>query len=492
MITNEDKSLFFEYQSDWNRFAKEILGVRLDRKQRKILSAIQENKRVSVRSGHARGKDYLAAVASLCFLYLNYPSKVISTAPTGRQVTSIMMAEIGKMHQNAKVMLGGEVLASKIKFEGNPDWVLEGFKASDKNTEAWTGFHSPSLMVVATEASGLAQENFDAIEGLLTGGNSKLVLIFNPNQAMGESYRSTRDKSYVKFCLSCLDAPNVRAKKSLIPGQVDYEWVVDKIDRWTTKITKDQFDSSKYDFKFNGELYRPNDLFRIKVLGQYPSESSDQLIPIAWIEAAFARHEKIESFDDDFVIGVDIAGMGRDETVFTYKHGNAIKKVDSFSRQDHMETAGRIKNIIKDGGTANIDTIGEGSGLYSRLIEMGVSNAVSAKFSYKAEDDNGNKLNDFSGELTFANMRAYCFWAIRDALNPQNGINLAIPFDEMLSQELTETKFKYRSDGSIIVEPKEDIKKRLKRSPDRADSLALTFYPTPADEEYGGFGTIRD
>ena len=113
MITDNEKDQIFEYKTDWNRFAKEFLGVRLDRQQREILKAIQNNKRVSVRSGHARGKDYLAAVASLCFLYLNYPSKVISTAPTGRQVTSIMMAEIGKMHNNATRKLGGEVLEAR-------------------------------------------------------------------------------------------------------------------------------------------------------------------------------------------------------------------------------------------------------------------------------------------------------------------------------------------------------------------------------------------
>ena len=353
--------------------------------------------------------------------------------------------------------------------------------------------HSPNLMVVATEASGLAQETFDAIEGLLTG-NSKLLLIFNPNQATGESYRSTRDKNYKKFCLNCLNAINVRAKKMLIPGQVDYEWVADKVDRWSQEITQEEFDKTKYDFKFNGRLYRPNDLFRIKVLGQYPTESSDQLIPIAWLEEAFKRHEKIKKFEGDYILGVDVAGMGRDETIFVHKYDNAVKNIEAFSKQDHMATVGKIKVILNNGGIANIDTIGEGSGLYSRLNELKVDGIVSAKFSHKAEDRFGKKLKDFGGELTFANMRAFCYWAIRDSLNPENGIDLALPYDEILSQELTETKFKYRSDGAIIIESKEDIKKRLKRSPDRADGLALTFYPNRNKrvKEFGGSSEARD
>src|SRR4030067_3468456 len=106
-ISDKDITLFNSYKSDWNKFAREILGVRLDREQRKILSVVQDNKKISVRSGHARGKDYIAAVASLCFLNLNYPSKVINTAPTGRQVVSIMMSEISKIYRNAKFPLGG-------------------------------------------------------------------------------------------------------------------------------------------------------------------------------------------------------------------------------------------------------------------------------------------------------------------------------------------------------------------------------------------------
>jgi len=201
----------------------------LDRRQRRILEAIQISRRVSVRSGHAVGKDYVAAVASLCFLYLNGPSKVINTAPTDRQVINVMMSEIGRIYKNAKVNLGGDLWTHKITFK-EPDWFLLGFKTKDKKPEDWTGFHSPNLMVVITEASGIDQVTFDAIEGILTG-NSRLVLIFNPNRTSGEAYQSTRSPLYKKFKLNCLNAVNVRDKKILIPGQVDYEWIDEKINK---------------------------------------------------------------------------------------------------------------------------------------------------------------------------------------------------------------------------------------------------------------------
>ncbi|MCK4446969.1 MAG: hypothetical protein KAW56_07800, partial [Candidatus Marinimicrobia bacterium] len=152
MNQNEIK-LLNSYEDDWNKFAKEGLGVRLDRKQREILESMQINRRTSVRSGHAAGKDYVAAVGSLCFLYLNIPSKVINTAPTDRQVINIMMSEIGKIYRNSKINLGGDLWTHKITFSEDSDWFLLGFKTKDKKPEDWTGFHSPNLMVVVTEAS---------------------------------------------------------------------------------------------------------------------------------------------------------------------------------------------------------------------------------------------------------------------------------------------------------------------------------------------------
>lgn len=74
-------------------------------------------------------------------------------------------------------------------------------------------------------------------------------------------------------------------------------------------------------------------------------------------------------------------------------------------------------------------------------------------------------------------MRAYLFWCVRDWLNPKNGYNAALPPDDGLAEEATEIHWKFQSDGRIIIEPKEDIKKRLKRSPDKFDALANTFYP---------------
>ena len=78
-------------------------------------------------------------------------------------------------------------------------------------------------------------------------------------------------------------------------------------------------------------------------------------------------------------------------------------------------------------------------------------------------------------------MTAYHAWAVRDWLNPKNGYMAALPPDDMLAEELSEVHWSFQSNGNIIIEPKDDIKKRLKRSPDRMDALLNTFYPYDYD-----------
>ena len=491
-ITEKDVELLHQYQADWNKWIREILGIRLLRDQRNVVEAVQQSPKTSVRSGNSIGKDYVAAAISLAFLYLYSPSKVINTAPTGRQVTNIMMAEISRMYRNSKIPLGGVLLNESIRFLESEHYLL-GFKAGDtayRKTESWQGFHSPNILVVVTEASGIEQSTYESIESILTG-NSRLLIVFNPNRTVGEAYKSTKSPRYKKFRFSGLNSPNVRAKKTLIPGVVDYEWVKDKVENaaWCTPATEEEAKADAYSFKWEGKWYIPGDLFLVKVMGEFPRASEGALIPLEWIELAnqrWRRNKPKEFKPAKLRLGVDIAGQGRDATVFLSRYDNYVKDIIIHAKSgetEHMVNTGRIKNMVANGGFALIDTIGEGSGTYSRLKELEIENVRSAKFSNKAKDVNDYDLTDFSGERTFLNMRAYCYWAIRDNLDPAQGGSLALPPDDMLTEELTEIKYTVRSDGKIQIEKKDDIKDRLGRSPDKADGLALSYFSLPTYPE---------
>lgn len=487
------------YAQDYNAFAADILGVDLDSDQKAILHSVQCNRRTIVKSGHARGKDYIAAVASLCFLYNNYPCKIISTAPTGRQVRNIMLAEAKRIWSNANERLAkqgkrldGEFFVDSLRLDN--DWFMLGFKAPDQEIEAWTGFHSENIGVFVTEASGVHDIAFQGIEGLLTG-NSRLYLCLNPNRCQGEAYRAFASDLYEKFTLDCMNAPNVLARETLYPGQVDWMWVDEKVHKqgWTTPIAAEQARLDDGDFLWEGKWYRPSDLFRVKVRGMWPQESEDQLVPLAWIEAAQQRWlewtaagQKVP--DDPIRLGVDVAGMGADMTVFCIRRGDCIPEMKAYTKSDHMGTAGQVKAMLDahPDAKAFVDTIGEGAGVHSRLKEQKVA-SVSVKFSQGVKG-----LKDMTGERQFANMRAYCYWAVRDALDPKLGGKLMLPPNDELSQDLTEPNWTTNSSGKILLEPKDSIKARLSRSPDFGDALALTYYPrnvsAPRNMDMGGFG----
>jgi len=495
-LTWEEVKAIKYLTSDWNRLARDGFGVELTTEKQEILHLIQHNRKISLRSGHAWGKDYMAALSANCYLYSHYPAIVICTAPTHRQAISINMAEISSIHRNSKIPLTGEVLTNIIKFpyKGNknkPDTkhYLMAFKAGDKSIESWTGFHSPNLFLIMTEASGIEDAVDEATEGILTGVDPKKLILFNPNNNSGFAYKSVASKFYVSRKLSCLDAANVVNKNNDIPGQVDYPWVKEHVEMWCRQIEKDEVSEAKCDFEFDGKWWRPNNLARVKILGEFPEEDESQVIPMRWVELANERWlEGIGKFDRDakgcapLSLGVDVAGMGRDKTVPTFRYGSFVEKIEEWDlpvddpAKIHMAIAGKIKQTLRSGDKDFVDSLGEGAGVHARLLEMEVD-SVSVKFSESAKG-----YTDLTGERTFANMRSLCIWAVRDALDPKLEGALALPPDAELMQELCETRVKnLRSDGSIVLEPKDEIKKRIGRSPDKSDSLAISFYPGDTD-----------
>ncbi len=484
------------WRKDWNAFCRDVLGVRLDKEQQAIVESVQNNKMTAVASGTARGKDFVAACCALCFLYLTprfengvmvENTKVAMTAPTDRQVKNIMTPEIRRLIRSAKIRFPfscpGRLVGNDIRTDYE-EWFLTGFKADDDNTEAWSGLHASNIMFVVTEATGISQTIYDAIEGNLQN-NSRLLLVFNPNVTIGYAANAMRSTRFNKFRLDSLNAENVVKKKVVIKGQVDYEWVKDKVETWCEKIEPSDYDEGQGDFKWEGGVYRPDDLFRVKVRGMFPRVSEDVLIPYEWVELANERWKVLHAQNfkprKSARLGVDVAGMGRDSSVLCPRYGNYIpefKVHQSGGKADHMLVAGMVRVYLYNSkARAFIDTIGEGAGVYSRLIELGCDNAISCKFSESAAN-----LHDLTGQYEFANMRAYLHWKMREWLNPKNNFQPAVPPDDQFMEEVTSTKWKFQSNGKIIIESKDDIKEKIKRSPDKMDAVANTFYPYSTNE----------
>lgn len=140
-----------------------------------------------------------------------------------------------------------------------------------------------------------------------------------------------------------------------------------------------------------------------------------------------------------------------------------------------METAGIIYKTINEiaaGSVLNVDSIGVGAGVFDRLAELGqpVWGIESGKTAIDSE--------------TYYNIRAECWWNTRELfeLQYEYGNVLSIPDDPELIEDLTGMKYRIHSSGKIIMESKDDYKKRLERSPDKGDSFVYCLY------EAGGAG----
>jgi len=198
-----------------------------------------------------------------------------------------------------------------------------------------------------------------------------------------------------------------------------------------------------------------------------------------------ARKEKAEAYGP-VVIGVDPAGMGPDRTSIAWRQGRCITKIESRKGLDTMEVAGWVQKIIREDKPArvNIDVGGLGVGVYDRLYE-----SMSNRRMIQAVNFGGKPLepapldekrNPAGG---YANRRAEMWGNLKKALEAGRFV---LPDRDSLQADLVSVGYKFNSAGQLILESKQDMRKRGLPSPDEADAVALCFadpsgFPRNAD-----------
>ncbi len=200
-------------------------------------------------------------------------------------------------------------------------------------------------------------------------------------------------------------------------------------------------------------------------------DGADQLIPSAWLRAAMNRWQPREPGGLS-CLGVDVAREGNDKTVLCPRYGNWFGELASYpgsQTPDGYAVINLAAPYLARGGYANVDVIGIGSA----VVDLGRGkNFVGINFA------EGTKAQDRTGSFGFSNKRAEAYWRTRELLDPDRELSdgeelpQVFPDDELFA-DLTAPKFKLESTG-IRVEKKDDIKKRLGRSPDKGDAFALS------------------
>ena len=196
-----------------------------------------------------------------------------------------------------------------------------------------------------------------------------------------------------------------------------------------------------------------------------------QVIPTDWVRAAQKRWTEMRPKDvPQTQVGVDLAHGGADSTTIVRRFGPWIsmpEKLQGVETDTGQKAAAKIAFALRDGGFANLDVIGIGASAYD--IARGMSPGLPVvPINFGAGCDKSDK----SGTLSFANMRAFAYWNLRELLDPNARKPLALPPHPEVLGDLTSPRFSVRVSG-IQIEAKDDIKKRIGRSPDVGDAIVL-------------------
>jgi hypothetical protein len=406
--------------------------------QLRIVASVRINRRTAVPAGHGVGKTNVVALLVLWFLYTHPRSKVITTAPTWSQVEKLLWTEIRSAHARSRFPLGGTIHHAELTLA--EDWFALGISTNEPTR--FQGIHAPRVMVIFDEATGVAPMIWDAAEGLAVGPEDRFIAIGNPTDPASRFKTVCDSGRWEVIEVSCRNHPNVVHDDPLIiPGATTKQWVEEHIE------------------DYGGE---DSPLARSRILGKWPEQGPDVLIALSWVERAQARWAGTERLSLQ-AVGCDVARFGSDATVLQPLYYDHIAGVPQVRQgQDTMATTGELAaTYAATPVPLAIDDTGVGSGVTDRLHEQGIP-ALPVNFGSAAWQPE-----------RFVNRRAEMYWSLREALRNNE---LALPPDAKLQAELTNIKYKLDSRGRYQIEAKDEIRKRLGRSPDRADALALAVW----------------
>lgn len=449
--------------SDPVAWAKDRAGVHLWSVQAEIARSVAHNKRTAVQSAHGVGKSFLAATLAAWWVDTHPANQtmVVTTAPSLDQVHAILWEEIRGLHDRAS--LPGIVQRTDRWLVGDR-LVGMGRKPPDYNESAFQGIHRRYVLVILDEACGIPSWLWTAVETITTGNQCRILAIGNPDDPNSHFRRLCGTApGWQPYQISVFDSPNFTGEP--VPDELrelltSTQWAEDRKAEW-------------------GE---DNPLYVAKVLGQFPSDHPWSVVrmtdvyPCRIMDVPRAAHELVP-----VQLGVDVGGGG-DETVIRERRGMKAGREWS-ERSDRPESIARlVLHAIQQTGATQVavDSIGIGAGLVGELRNLRVLGAHNARIygvnvSERARDPG-----------LYFNLRSQLWWECGRIASEQRAWDLsAMDNSDKTIAQLLEPHYQHDLKGRIKVEAKDEIIKRLGRSPDNADALLLAYYsPVSSAQEY--------
>jgi hypothetical protein len=229
----------------------------------------------------------------------------------------------------------------------------------------------------------------------------------------------------------------------------------------------------------------PEPLRSQMLYGDFTATARDdawQCIPTAWIIAAQNRWLTAERPALTLrAVGVDPSRGGDDETVIAKLYGTWFDELVKHPGKDVPDGSTGARYVTDAMGSENapvyVDVIGYGASVYDHLKPLGGMAVTPVNVGV------ASRATDKTGRYGFANLRSETWWKLREALDPESGENIALPPDPQLRTDLRSSHYQIVG-GKIKVESKEDVKKRIQRSTDRADAVILAWHGANVEPPY--------
>jgi len=465
-----------KYFHDLAGFANDCIIWDNDKKlasyQLQSMELLLEKGRLSVRGPHGLGKTAISAIVVLWFALTHdgLDWKVPTLASAWRQLSKFLWPEIHKWSHKLKWDVIGrrpfderrELLTLNLKLSTG-----EAFAIASNDESLIEGAHADHILYLFDESKSIPDATWDAAEGAMSTGQCYWLAVSTPGDPLGRFYDiHSRKKGYEDW-----EVFKVTLEMAVKAGRVSKQWAKDRERQWG----------------------RESAVFINRVIGDFASSDEDSVIPLSWVERANERwlalkdqEEKGKSVWGEMTgIGVDV-GRGGDPSVIGEQYGRAIKEFRRSDKKDVMHIAGIIKGIlsVNHKAKASIDVIGIGAGVYDRVKEFkDIWNIANRVFAFNAAER--TELKDRSGELGFVNLRSAAWWNVREML--QND-ELDLPPHDELTGELVTPKWRVTSGGKIQIESKDDIKKRIDRSTNYADTVIQIYAPEVKAPMAGAWG----
>lgn len=421
-------------------------------------ATVHEALLLATASGHGIGKSALVSWLILWAMATMPNCRGVVTANTEAQLRTKTWPEVKKWHGMCLVSHWFTCAATSLHAIGEAEktWRVDAIPWSENNTEAFAGLHAKGsrILLIFDEASAISDKIWEVAEGALTDEQTQIIwaAFGNPTRPAGRFHQ-------------CF-------------GRLGHRWKHRQIDSRTVPGTnKRQLD------KWIADYGEDSDFVRVRVKGEFPRAGSMQFIP-SDVVAAACKVEAVSWPSDPLVMGVDVARFGDDESVIRLRRGRDARTFPPISirGQDTMALVGRVTSeharLAAMGFPVSatfVDETGLGAGVVDRLRQLGI-----VVFGV----NNGAKPDQVAVDGEAVANKGAEMWAMMRSWLRTGG---AIEDEPELRHQLEGREYGYNQHNAIVLEKKDDMKKRGLASPDRADGLALTFaYPMPARSGPGG------